>query len=70
MRYVLRDTVQSLGTKSDNSQKRLANDETIQHYLGQFSRQNPMKITSNTMFSNPIRIAAFYLFGKDYDDLN
>ena len=32
--------------------------------------KNPMKLTSNTMLSNPTRVASFYLFGKDYAECN
>ena len=28
-----------------------------------------MKITSNTMFSNPLRSASYHLFNKDYNEL-
>ena len=45
-------------------------DDDIQKHLGAMNMKNPMKPTTNTMLSNPTRVAAYYLFGKDFDDCN
>ena len=57
----------SSGEKSPST-KRLVNDEALQKHLGVMSGKNPMKITSDTMLSNPARVAAFYLFEKDFSE--
>ena len=45
-------------------------DDNIQKHLGNMNMPNPMKVTSNTMVSNPTRVASFYLHGKDFSDCN
>lgn len=45
-------------------------DDKIQKHLGSMNMPNPMKLTSNTMLSNPTRVASFYLHGKDFSHCN
>ena len=46
------------------------NEESLQKHLGAMNHKNPLKITSNTMITNPTRIVAYHLFNKDYNELD
>ena len=41
-------------------------DKYLQYDLGDMSLPNPLKITSDTPIQNPLRMASFYFFNKDY----
>lgn len=46
------------------------NEDSLQKHLGKMNQVNPMKITSNSMLTNPTRLVAYHLFNCDYNELN
>ena len=44
-------------------------DKFLQYELGNMSLPNPLKITSDTPIQNPLRMASFYFYNKDYQQL-
>lgn len=52
-----------------NTKNNKSIQETKLQDLGKRNKKNPLKITSNTALSNPVKMASSYMYNKEYTEL-